>query len=372
MMAASAIVSIVSCQKNGPENGDGQEVQISASAEVGDINLWTNTAKVTVTSENASELSVWFGEKGSELRQLEGADGVYSIAAEYTESKNDAGLNIYTPVAGTGVYAGKTYVVEVRNGEDVIESEEFTTAAGDQIPNGDMSAWSLKDETLPYPNAEEESFWDSGNNSMTAAMGINLCQEDPDTKGVAYLSAGIALPGVMDIFTPGNMYTGNFVMSGFTGSANFGQIFDWTARPVSLKVSYKAEVGAIDMTGSSDPDGENYKDKQDTTRIYAVVIDWSKQHSVTSGLGTPTGMWDPSTATSLEEGAILGYAILDITADQESFTDAEIPFVWYDTVTKPAEGNYSIVISCATSKRGDYLTGCSTNKLWVDNFEFVY
>ena len=89
-------------------------------------------------------------------------------------------------------------------------------------------------------------------------------------------------------------------------------------------------------------------------------------------MGEPTGMWDPSTAASLEEGAILGYAILDITADQESFTDAEIPFVWYDTVTKPAEGNYSIVISCATSKRGDYLTGCSTNKLWVDNFEFVY
>ena len=25
MMAASAIVSIVSCQKNGPENGEGQE-----------------------------------------------------------------------------------------------------------------------------------------------------------------------------------------------------------------------------------------------------------------------------------------------------------------------------------------------------------
>lgn len=342
---------------------------VSAAVEVKDINLWTNTATVTATSENASELSVWFGEEGSELQQLEGADGVYSIAAEYTEGKNDAGLNIYTPVAGTGVYAGKTYVVEVRNGEDVIETEEFTTAAGDQIPNWDMSAWSLKDETLPYPNAEEESFWDSGNNSLAAMFGAYLCQEDPDTKGVAYLSANMVLGSV---FAPGNMYVGDFSMNGMMGTANFGKVFGWTARPTALKVSYKAKVGLIDKEGASDPEKGNYKDKQDTTRIYAVVIDWTKQHPVISGMGEPTGMWDPSTAASLEEGDILGYAILDITADQESFTDAEIPFVWYDTVTKPAEGNYSIVISCATSKRGDYLTGCSTNKLWVDNFEFVY
>ena len=289
--------------------------------------------------------------------------------ARNSSSKNDAGLNIYTPVAGTGVYAGKTYVVEVRNGEDVIESEEFTTAAGDKIPNGDMSAWSLKDETLPYPNAEGESFWDSGNNSLAAMFDAYLCQEDPDTKGVAYLSANMVLGSV---FAPGNMYVGDFSMNGMMGTANFGKVFGWTARPTALKVSYKAKVGLIDKEGASDPEKGNYKDKQDTTRIYAVVIDWTDQHSVISGMGEPTGMWDPSTAASLEEGAILGYAILDITADQESFTDAEIPFVWYDTVTKPAEGNYSIVISCATSKRGDYLTGCSTNKLWVDNFEFVY
>ena len=160
-------------------------------------------------------------------------------------------------------------------------------------------------------------------------------------------------------------------MSGTTsGTASFGQEYDWTARPASLKVTYKANVGKIDFVGSSDD--SSLTGKQDTTRIYAVVIDWTKQHSVTSGLGTPSGMWDPSTVTSLDEGAILGYAILDITADQETFTDAEIPFVWYNTEKKPTEGNYSVVISCATSKRGDYLTGCSTNELWVDNFAWGY
>ena len=355
---------------------------VSATVEVKDINLWTNTATVSVASENAMEVSVWFGEKGSELRQLEGTDGSYPIAAEYTEGTNDAGFKIYTPVAGTGVYAATTYVVEVRNGETVIGEKEFTTESGDVIPNGDMSGWSKKDWLnggkawkITYPNTDGESFWDSGNNAFLeqydeetgeATLFTPLCQED---EGVAMLSAQTVLGFV---FAPGNMYTGDFDYSGFSGTANFGKVFDWTARPVALKVSYKANVGLIDKVGTNDPDGESFNGKQDVSRIYAVVIDWSKQHGVVSGMTTPTGMWDPSTATSLDEGAILGYAILDITANQEEFTDAEIPFVWYDTVKKPAEGNYSIVISCATSKRGDYLTGCSTNKLWVDNFKFVY
>ena len=195
-----------------------------------------------------------------------------------------------------------------------------------------------------------------------------LCQQDPDNPGVAMLSANF----MFIAFTPGNMYTGDFAMATITGTASFGKVYDWTARPKALKVDYKATVGTIDKTGSKDPLGASYKDKPDTSRIYAVVIDWTKQHGVTSGVGTPTGMWDPTTVTSLEEGAIIGYAVLDITASQTDFKTEEIPFVWYDTEAKPAEGNYSVVISCATSKRGDYLTGCSTNKLWVDNFSWVY
>ena len=199
--------------------------------------------------------------------------------------------------------------------------------------------------------------------------GSHLCIEDPENPGVAYMSAKMVLGAV---FAPGNMYVGDFTMEEAMGTASFGKVYDWTARPKGLSVSYKANVGAIDKIGASDPVGSSLSGKQDTTRIYAVVIDWSKQHGVTSGMGDPAGMWDPATATSIEEGAIIGYAMLDITASQADFTTVDIPFVWYDTEAKPAEGNYSVIISCATSKRGDYLTGCSTNELWVDNFEWVY
>lgn len=299
---------MVSCDKKS------EDIAVSV-VEVSDVDLWANTASLSFG--DAVPAAVSYRVKGTDTwHDAEIIDGAFTVAPVWTESQNGAGLTVYS---------------------------------------------------LPYPNAEGESFWDSGNNSMSALFGANLCQQDPE--GVAYLKANMVLGAV---FAPGNMYTGDFIMDGLTGTANFGKVYSWTARPSALKVSYKANVGIIDQVGSSDPDGDSYKGSQDITRIYAVVVDWTAQHGVTSGLTSPTGMWDPAAASSLDEGAIIGYASLDITASQAEFTDVEIPFVWYDTVAKPAEGNYSVVISCATSNRGDYLTGCSANELWVDDFEWVY
>ena len=334
-----------------------------AVVPVKDIDLWKNTARFDASLAGSGVEVFYKMADASEWIKANQVEGLlFELAPVWNKSANESSLDVYTLEEGTGIFAGNKYQVEVRSNGETVMSYEFTTTDGDAIPNGDMSAWSMKSGNLPYPNAEGESFWDSGNNSISKS----LCVED---SGTAYMSATMVMGFV---FAPGNMYTGDFVMSGFSGTANFGKVYNWTARPKALKVDYKAEVGAINQIGSDDPDGDAYKGKQDTSRIYAVVIDWSKQHGVTSGLSKPTGMWDPATAMSLEEGAIIGYAMFDITASQADFTTVEIPFVWYDTEAKPAEGNYSVVISCATSKRGDYLTGCSTNKLWVDNFEWAY
>ncbi len=340
----------------------------AVTVSVSEVDLWANTAVVTVGG--GSELA--YRVKGTEnWNVLTATDGKYTIGPEWTEGTNENGLSVYTLTEGTGIFAGNTYEFQVDG--TLVESADFTAEDGDVIPNGDMSGWSWKDEekTIQYPNASGESFWDSGNNSMAAAFGVVLCMEDQENPGVSYMKAGLVLGAV---FTPGNMYVGDFSMGSFgNGTANFGKVYDWTARPSALKVRYKSTVGTIDKFGTYDPIGAEMLEKQDTTRIYAVVVDWTKQHGVTSGLGEPTGMWDPTDPSTVsEEGSILGYAILDIVASQAEFTDVEIPFVWYDKAAKPTEGNYSLVISCATSKRGDYLTGCSSNELWVDNFEWVY
>ena len=48
-----------------------------------------------------------------------------------------------------------------------------------------------------------------------------------------------------------------------------------------------------------------------------------------------------------------------------------IPIHWYDRENRPT-GNYTIVIACSTSKYGDNMNGCTSNTLYVDDFEWVY
>ena len=378
-VAVTAFLSVQSCTDDpaAPDNTSGGADEPSATVSVSDIDLWANTAKVTVTAENVSDLKVYYGEKGSQAsHEIEpDGNGDYIITAGYTASQNEAKLNISTPVEGTGVFAGRTYVVEVFDGDPsedntAIATEEFTAEGGDVIPNADMSGWSMigDNANIPYPNAEGSDFWTSGNNAFTTG----LCTDDNG-------SAKLQPLGLGTIFACGNIFTGAFVQTGLKGTASFGQQFEWAARPKALRVKYKAEIGAMTTIGTVDPEKDNLVKEEaiDKARIYAVLTDWEERHGVTSGLGVileEINPWDPATQTSVEEGAILGYAsqMIDESTEGDDFVTIEIPFVWYDTETKPAADNYSIVISCATSYRGDYLTGCATNKLWVDDFEFVY
>lgn len=343
------------------------ETTPTLSVDESSVDLWANTVKLNVSGEVTS---VAYREKDTETWIEVKADdnGEYIVAPVWNEGKNDAGLTVYTPETGTGIFAGKTYEFQL-NGETVADAE-LTTDSGDVIPNGDMSQWSTTDdvEPLPYPNAEGDTFWTSGNNGATP----ELCVND---NGAAKLSSIQDFVIIMDVFAAGNLYTGTFNYT-LPAEASFGQTYDWSARPKALKVKYKANIGVIDFVSSTLPEDSGVVKGEtiDKARIFAVVTDWNAMHMVKSGWGEPSGMWDPEDANKLEEGAILGYASQYITESTtgESFVELVIPFNWYDTAAKPTEGNYSIVISCAASSLGDYLTGCSTNKLWVDDFEWVY
>lgn len=340
-----------------------------------DVDLWANTAVVNI--EDAA--SVEYRVKGSsEWVSAEQQDGRYMIAPVWEEATNEAGLTVYRVKEETGLFAGNTYEFRV-NGQDFSGLLDYTAAAGDAIPNGDMSGWTTiggTDKPLPYPNSEGSDFWTSGNNVYCYPIFGDgepdfLCSEE---EGAAKLQANKVLGTV---FACGNMFTGSFSQEGTAGAASFGQQYEWSARPKALRVRVKVTVGIMDSFGPGDPDKEELEASMpvDKARIYAVAVNWSDRHVVKSGLGVESSelnAWDPATMTSVEEGGILGYASMFFDESIDDYTVVEIPFEWYDTVSKPESGKYSIVISCATSYRGDYLTGCSANKLWVDDFEWVY
>ena len=145
-----------------------------------------------------------------------------------------------------------------------------------------------------------------------------------------------------------------------------------------MRISYKAEVGDVDYVNTTTT--VNIPNKNpDKARIFVAVVDWTGPHTVTSTLevksglpATVVGSWDPETTTDPGEGKIIGYGSLWIEKGKTDWQTIDIPINYYDKTAKPTDGKYSLVISCACNAYGEFFNGCSTNKLWVDDFEWVY
>lgn len=348
-----------------------------------DADLWANTATVSVEALPEGG-SVQYRVKGAtnwtDAELVEGSK--YSLAPVWTAAKNDAEVDIYSIQAGTGVFAATTYEVRVVKDGETVDTTEFTTAAGDKIPNGDMSGWSTINRAgigstadVAYPNAEgAEAFWDCGNNGITKT----LCTSTEEKAGASVPAAKMASMN-MFVLAAGNLFTGSFSYANMTGTVDFGRKYAWTARPSALKLKYTATVGNIDVVRSTGDVVEGVaKNDPDNARIFVAIVDWTKPHQVVSAMTTTSGAWDPVKGPDVvTEGKIIGYGSLMIPASESDAADAalkdtELQIYWYDKTAKPAEGNYSLVISCACNAYGDFFTGCSKNTMYVDDFEWVY
>ncbi|MBO5398761.1 MAG: PCMD domain-containing protein, partial [Alistipes sp.] len=59
------------------------------------------------------------------------------------------------------------------------------------------------------------------------------------------------------------------------------------------------------------------------------------------------------------------------TTSESSMEEITIPIQYYDKTAKPS-GKYKLIIAAATSRYGDYMNGCNTNEMYVDDFQWVY
>ena len=167
------------------------------------------------------------------------------------------------------------------------------------------------------------------------------------------------------------LFTGTFECgSGFstTGYARFGVQYSYSARPRALRVHVNATVTQV-----TNAKGPLTTDDIDPARVYVCITNWTDRHSVESGLQyNESTFWDPAKASSLAEGAIIGYGSKTFTESTDGWVTLTLPIYWYDKTAAPAAGRYSLVISCSTSAYGDYTTGSTNNRLYVEDFEWVY
>ncbi len=326
------------------------------------FDLWNNSSLFSAEVLLPSASSVKFAYKASdsetwqEVEAVKGEGNSYSASAQptWSQSTNSASLTTYTLATGFSAQSSYDYKLIVDGAEFAAVST--TTASGQTITNGDLNSSGIKSYST---DSSESSDWASGNNFFSN----DLCaQVTKDGRVCAYLKSRTAA----GVFAAGNLGYGQFAMSGMSGTMSFGQPFTWVARPRTLNFSYAATIGA------ETHDSGNRLDGTDVARVFFAIVDWDSRHGVTAGTsGSPSGAWDPATQTSTDEGEIIGYASMLITESASSFVDVELPIYYYDYSTKPS-GAISIVISCAASAYGDYMTGSTDSRLWVDDFTFGY
>ena len=298
--------------------------------------------------------------------------------------------------AGTGVFLGQTYEYRLTvDGEEVASGSFSAGGTADAIPYASMDQWCTSKVTggfftsaeVAYPNASSsDMFWANGNNKNTSG----LCTQDSSVAGFNGTSCALLKGDTAtgNIFAPGNLFSGTMEFgTGFTdmfGYASFGQQFTYSGRPSGMKVRYKATVSKMTHVGSNDPDKSSHVagETTDPIRIMFCITDWSARHRVKSGVSMDTAtFWNPEKASSVGEGAIIGYGSLMITestaagaggADGNGWVEAVIPLRFYDTEAKPSDGSYSFVFSASSSAYGDYLTGSTDNILYIEDMEWVY
>lgn len=338
-----------------------------------EADLWQNTGTVTAlisADEYASGAALEYRIKGDtewQPMQESGYDAgilTATIAPEWKTETNPNGLTVYKLVPKKGLFAGHTYEFRLLvGGSEQGAPLEYTAPAGNTIPNGDMEDASMSCWTQNNKTAE---FWGSGNNTFTKG----LCTQASFAGGTR---AKLQATSAMGVLASGNLFTGLFQKDLITrGVVSFGQTYARKARPRALKVQYFAEhIGPVDIDKKfGAPIGMG---DQDRARIMVAIVDWNARREVGSGTEPPTGTWDPQEAASTEQGKIIAYGSLfiDESSTGDRMIDTELELHFYDREAKPS-GLYQLVISCSTSAYGDFMTGCKSNVLYIDNFEWAY
>ena len=299
----------------------------------------------------------------------------------------------------TGLTPSTEYSYRLKiNDEQVGDEKTFTTDAAPQLPNGEFNYFSKvsgKDYYKFYdPScgvAEGATmFWGSGNGegkegtSGSADKGIIITTiESPGADGTGYCILA-ETSQMIGILAAGNLFTGQFagLVGTEGGKVNFGR--PWTSRPTALRLWCKYTTGKIDIEqgapeGVTIVKGETY----DSAEIKFVIGDWdyreyggtkdSPVHINTTQSSTFIDYdTDPST---IAYGNLLiehdGYIVKNqakVEANTTEWIQYTIPLDYKNLNAYPKH----IIVSCASSRYGDYFTGYSKSKLWIDAVELIY
>lgn len=370
-------------------DSDGNAVSVEIEVRsFGDSEYWTLFVEHSDISVNVKNVNVWTKEVYLTAVGVEGQANGFRYRVVGASGWTDVSGDAITADGGqftahvTGLEPATTYEFYAYTGADMTDVAQFTTDPARQFPNNSFEHFSLVTDEKYYkwydPACDDpesrEIWWACGSgegkeNPGTASIGVVLTFPDEEDKidGNWSVRCESQKPMGLDVLACGNLFTGRFagIIGTTGGSVNYGR--PWTTRPKALKVWYKYQSGKVDLIGKL-PVGDNTQiGDQDRCEIAVSVGNWDYKKM---GGNPESPVYVNTTVgkyyTSKSPGVIgFGHLVSDRSCD---WTQIEIPLEYKSLTERPTH----IIVTCAASYLGDYLTGSSQTKLWVDKMELVY
>lgn len=242
-----------------------------------------------------------------------------------------------------------------------------TTQATETLPDGDFENWwkngriwcPWAEGALEWP--EGNRFWDTGNTGAATLGESNVKPSEYVPEGLSGQSAELKteFKGIAGIgkLAAGSIYTGNYKKTdGTNGILDFGR--QWTLRPTKLRGYYQYTNGDINY---SNKEMEYLKGRPDTCSIYIAMTDWTAPYEIRT---------NPNNRQLFDKNAsyVIGYGELERGTSMEAYEEFEIEIKYRSTSIVPTY----IMITCASSKYGDYFTGSTSSVLYVDQLSLSY
>lgn len=336
------------------------KVAIQGATGISSSDLWFGTATLSaaVTNPAATDVKIRYRIVGDSewntLNAVKNADG-------YT----------YT-AAANGVRADKTYEFQlIENGSPVAAVASTATARGIQLPNAGFEEWHQSGKAwYPFTSGGTE-FWGTGNPGATSvgeSYNITYSANDPrpGSEGTKCAKLETKKPSVMGIgkLAAGNLFVGSFgEVSGMGGTVKMGRTFDFNARPLALRVWYKYNPAGGDKG-----------------RIYLCLVNMTKgdtYHVVDTNNADPTTFSptdeflysDKNNAGTLQ-GHVIGYADKIVESPVGEWTELILPITYREQYS--SERSNVMILTAASSWKGDYFQGDVGSTMWLDDVEFIY
>ncbi|MDE5795463.1 MAG: PCMD domain-containing protein, partial [Muribaculaceae bacterium] len=253
------------------------------------------------------------------------------------------------------------YTVRACSGDNKGNEITVTTQASQDLPDGDFEQWWLNGKIWCPWSEGGTQFWDTGNTGAATLGESNVQPSDYVPAGLSGQSAQLKteFKGVFGIgkLAAGSIYTGTFKkVDGTNGILDFGR--PWSLRPTKLRGYYQYTTGDIDY---SSKEMEYLKGRPDTCSIYIAMTDWTAPYEIRT---------NPNNRQLFDKNAsyVIGYGQLERGSSMDAYEEFEIKLDYRSTSLTPTY----IMITCASSKYGDYFTGSTSSVLYVDQLSLDY